>query len=142
MCLQPSSLSPAGRRPRSLSTDTGASPRLARSSSAGAGAMRRPVALTVCAAPPPLSLPALKKLLVAAGEFPAQHRAAIWAFLLRLPANEAAFESLRARGAHECVLQLEEKCAPPARYSSRVHSCSGIESCKRGPCGRSSFRPC
>lgn len=70
--------------------------------------------MTVGSSAPPLALPALRKLLVSAGEFPAQHRPAVWAFLLRLPDNAAAFEALRARGAHECVLQLEEKCGPPA----------------------------
>lgn len=75
-----------------------------------AASPRRSTTLTVGTAAPPLSLPKLKKLLVAAGEFPAAHRAAVWAFLLRLPGNTAAFEALRSKGAHECVLQLEEQC--------------------------------
>eukprot|EP00892_Ulva_mutabilis_P009022 jgi/Ulvmu1/6492/UM003_0125.1 len=109
--VRPSSLSPGGtRRPRSRSAGSSASPRRAAPRRSGSsGPARKPVSLTVGSTVPPLALPMLKKLLVASGEFPPQHRPVIWAFLLKLPDNAAAFERLRARGAHECVLQLEEK---------------------------------
>lgn len=67
-------------------------------------------AFTVDAGGPALSLPKLRRLLVAAGGFPTHHRISVWQFLLQLPDNRQAWESLRSCGEHPCVSTLSDQC--------------------------------
>ena len=45
----------------------------------------------------------LEELLLQQGEYPAKFRKLIWQFLLHVPGNRAAFDTLWARGVNRCA---------------------------------------
>lgn len=97
-----------------------------RSSSAprtqGTPQKRAGTAFTVEAGGPALSLPKLRRLLVATGGFPTQHRISVWQFLLQLPNSRQAWDSLKSCGEHPCVSMLSEQYAA-ASLPSRTLAC-------------------
>jgi hypothetical protein len=108
----------------------------ARSAPRSQGTPCRPAAFMVGADAPALSVPQLRRLLVAAGEFPARQRVAIWEFVLQLPGNSQAWQGLRGCGEHPCVASLADQCAPFAAHSSRAPAQRAI-ACAAPPCMRS-----
>ncbi|KAJ9531161.1 hypothetical protein QJQ45_000832 [Haematococcus lacustris] len=65
--------------------------------------------LTGTGGPQPLDRKQLQCLLLQFGEYPAKHRLSIWAFLLQLPGNAQAFQTLVNKGRHAAYANLHKQ---------------------------------
>lgn len=56
-----------------------------------------------------LNVDKLKRLLFHYGEYPSKYRVLVWRFLLRLPENREAFDTLVGRGVHHVLYDLHRR---------------------------------